>query len=174
MGRGGIFEANPSLYDNFTEIEGSESTRQGMVDAVGGDNGQGGTSDANNREYGGSVMTDGSVIPGEPGPITTPTKGATFSDYQSNDKTRFHSHPSGTITQTTTGNSDPFGGTTTIGGTATTTTITYRQPPSAQDVSNAGSNVRYVFGKGSGQVYIYNNQGVRATIPIDKFVNFKK
>lgn len=157
------------IYENLTEIEGSVDTRQAMYDAVSGDDGKGGTSDNNNREYGGSVMPDGNVVPGAPGPVTTPREGATFGDYQANDKTRFHSHPSGDITETS-GGGDPFGGTTTMGA---TTTIPYSQPPSPRDVSNAGSNVRYVFGKGSGKVYIYNNQGVRATLPIENFVKFK-
>ena len=69
-----------------------------MVDAVSGDNGKGGTSDGNNREYGGSVMPDGSVVPGEAGEVTTPGgKNPTYGGYQEGDKTRFHSHPSGTI-----------------------------------------------------------------------------
>ncbi|TXF91717.1 RHS repeat-associated core domain-containing protein [Neolewinella aurantiaca] len=162
-GNAAAFEGS-DIYNDITEVEGGEATRGAMVDAVSGDNGNGGTSPENNREYGGSVMPDGSVVPGEPGPVTTPQEGATFDGYTPGDKTRFHSHPSGTSSSSTP--SDGMGS----GSTTGTTTITpYRQPPSRRDVSNAGNQVRYVFGKGGGRVYIYNNQGVQATLPIRKF-----
>ena len=166
-GNAAAFEGS-DIYGDLTEIEGSSDTRQGMMDAVSSDDGSGGEGDANNREYGASVMPDGSVVPGEPGEVGTPTQGATFGNYQSGEKTRIHSHPSGSETTSTASSNDGTGSTTTMGG--TTTTNTYRQPPSARDVSNAGTQVRYVAGRRSGTVYIYNNQGVRATIPANRFV----
>ncbi len=162
-------------YSNVTEIESSSDTRQAMVDIVSADNGEGGTNDANNREYGGSIMKDGTVKPGEPGPVTTPKKGAEFSDYDGSEeeKTRFHSHPSGTITETEIAEPDPFGGDgALIGGGTTTTTTPYAQAPSQTDIDNAGEAVRYVFARGEGTVYMYNNTGVLATLPHDQFVNF--
>ncbi len=161
--------SNSNIYESLTEIESSQDTRQAMLDAVSGDDGNGGTGAANNREYGGSIMPDGSVVSGKPGPVTTPREGATFDDYQLNDKTRFHSHPSGTIREGA-GTTDPFGGSTTLG---STQTIPYSQPPSGRDIQNASSVIRYVFGKGSGIVYMYNNRGVRATLPIRNFVKFR-
>jgi hypothetical protein len=53
-------------------------------------------------------------------------------------------------------------------------TIPYRQSPSEHDINKSGSAVVYVFAMGKGTVYIYNNQGVRATVPLSQFVNPKK
>jgi len=153
---------------NVTEIESLESTRQAMVNAVSGDNGKGGTADDNNREYGGSIMSDGSVKVGDPGPVTTPSEGAVFSNYQPSDKSRFHSRPSGTVDEG--GELGTFGGTTTLGSTSETG---YGQRPSPTDEKNAGSQTRYVFAKGDGTVYIYNNKGVQATLPIKSFAKLK-
>ena len=167
-GNTSAFDANPSIYDSFTEIEGSSEARQAMVDIVNADNGRGGTSDANNREHGGGIMPDGQVVAGSPGDKSNPHYGAKSGTYPKGAKTTFHSHPSGTVT---TGGSDPdpFSTGATIGG--ATSTTGYRQAPSPQDILNAGSGVRYVFGRASGgTVYIYNNQGVRATIPQRHFV----
>jgi hypothetical protein len=54
-----------------------------------------------------------------------------------------------------------------------TEVVGYRQSPSPGDVSRAGTGIRYVFGRGDGTVYMYNNSGIRATLPIENFVNFK-
>lgn len=43
-----------------------------MVDIVNQDNGRGGTSDANNREYGGLIKTDGTVVQSPAGPVANP------------------------------------------------------------------------------------------------------
>lgn len=80
-----------------------------------------------------------------------------------------HSHPSGTIVETT-GNSQP--GTATFGG--STTTYAYRQAPSPFDIGQAQKRTNYVFGMAGGKVYIINDQGVQAVLPKENFVNFKK
>jgi hypothetical protein len=160
------FNSNPSIYDSFTEIEGSGQARQAMVDIVNADNGKGGTSDANNREYSGGIMPDGQVVAGSPGDVSTPLKGAKSGSYPNGANKTFHSHPSGTVTSAGS-SSDPFSTGATIGGAISTTG--YRQSPSRVDISNSGSGIRYGFGRGSGTVYIYNNQGVRATLPQRSF-----
>lgn len=142
-----------------------------MVDIISVDNGSGGTSAANNREYNGGIMGDGSVVAGTPGPVSTPAKGAETGNYPAGTVTPFHSHPSGTVTSGGM-TPDPFGGQNTMS--SSTTTTPYRQSPSGHDISNSGSCVRYVFARGNDTVYIYNNQGVRATIPTAQFVNPKK
>src|SRR5690606_27503017 len=120
----------------------------------------GGTSDANNREYGGSINRDGTVTQAPAGavgnPLVNPNVNITLTTTFENQST-FHSHPSGTRTE---GN----------------TTGSWIQPPSYRggDVQNSGSAVNYVFGRGNGTVYIYNNQGVIATIPQKNFVTPKK
>ena len=131
-----------------------------MVDVVNQDTGSGGTSDANNREYGGSINRDGTVTQATPGEVGNPLKdlnvSITLTTTFENQST-FHSHPSG---QRTEGN----------------TTGSWAQAPSyiGGDVQNSGSAVNYVFGRGTGTVYIYNNNGVIATIPQKYFVTPKK
>jgi RHS repeat-associated protein len=170
-GNTAAFEGNPGIYNNVQEIEGSATTRQEMVDIVGQDNGKGGTSDANNREYGGTIDLDGKVTASAPGPVRDPSVDALAEvthSVGSNTKSTFHSHPSGekVIGPANSGASSG----TTIGG--QTTTHSWGQPPSSHDVQNAGQQTHYVFGM-KGTVYIYNNKGVTATIPIKNFVNPK-
>jgi len=169
-GNTSAFEANNIAYSNSVEIEGKTSTRQGMVDIVNQDNGRGGTSDANNREYGGLIKTDGTVVQSPAGPVANPlTDPNAHIDIKSLDfQSTFHSHPSGNIS------TGP--GSNTIGG--TTTSASFRNAPSNSggDVANSGSKMNYVFSRGNGVVYIYNNSGVQATIPQKYFVtpNVKK
>ena len=114
-------------------------------------------------------MADGSVVAGPPGSVSTPEAGAETGQYPAGKVTPFHSHPSGTS-----GGGpqlDPFGGNSSIG---SSSVVRYRQAPSILDVNKASSNFRYIFAKGEGSVYIYNDQGVRATIPSSQFVNPKK
>ncbi|MGN8037644.1 RHS repeat-associated core domain-containing protein [Chitinophaga sp. 22321] len=169
-----FFDFNPTIYENFVEIEGSKDTRQAMVDIVNQDNGKGGTDPANNREYGGVIKTDGTVTQSPAGPVSDPTVNkdahieiASF-DFQST----FHSHPSGTKSESSTGG-NPLGGTT-LGGSVTSGA--FRNAPSnvGGDVGNSGNKVNYVFSRGNGTVYIYNNTGVIATIPQANFVTPKK
>lgn len=44
-----------------------------MVDIVNQDHGRGGTGDANNREYGGVIKTDGTVAQSPAGPVAKST-----------------------------------------------------------------------------------------------------
>ncbi len=149
-------------YSNFVEIEGSESVRQTMMDIVSADDGSGGTSAANNREYGGVIRKDGTVVEATPGPVSTPARGASLNLPEAGNS--FHSHPSGTTTETV------------IDGVSTTTITTpYAQHPSPVDLSTAGrGTTNYVFGMGDKTVYIYNKSGVQATLPIENFVKPKK
>ncbi|MCE7057201.1 hypothetical protein LZF95_21145 [Algoriphagus sp. AGSA1] len=159
------FQNNSTAYDNSVEIIGDAGTRQGMVNIVNQDNGRGGTSDANNREYGG-VVRNGAVIESPMGPVGNPktdlSASVTHPDVMTGDIT-FHSHPSGQIVE------GPGSGT--IGG--TTTTYKWGRAPSGHDVRGASGN-EYVFSRGNGAVYIYNKSGVVATIPQIRFVTPKK
>jgi len=148
------FANNDIAYKNSVEIEGNVKTRQAMVDEVNRDNGMGGLSEANNREYGGYVNTDGTVRLETPGVSGTPTSGKSISMRRdANTKTMFHSHPSGAD-----------------GGNR------YRQGPSPEDISSAGAGKRteYVFGRGNGVITIYNGKGVIATMPQESFVKPKE
>jgi hypothetical protein len=173
-GNTSAFESNDIAYKNSVEIEGKASTRQGMVDVVNQDNGKGGTSDANNREYGGVVKTDGTVSQSPAGPVSDPTVNPNAHiDISSFDfQSTFHSHPSGTKTVSSTGSS-PFGGTT-LGGTTTSGSFLHAPSNVGGDVGNSGSKVNYVFSRSNGTVYIYNNTGVIATIPQANFVTPKQ
>jgi RHS repeat-associated protein len=165
FGEGNIANANS------VEIEGSASTRQSMVNIVNQDNGKGGTSDANNREYGGEVSIRGEVTAATPGAVSNPSVNSEASvntpSFGEDTRADFHSHPSGSVSVTT------GGGANTIGG-ATTTTYSFGQAPSQHDVNNSGANSNYVFGRSSGTVYIYNSSGVQATVPQRYFVNPKQ
>lgn len=159
---------NSIAYDNSVEIEGAQATRQAMADVVSLDNGKGGTGDANNREYGGTIQNNGEVIPAEPGDVTSPrySKTATVTIMtDENTKSTFHSHQSGTVTER---EIVPAG---TIK-TPRTDTYSFAQTPSPQDLQGAQEGqTRYVFGRGDGNVYIYNSNGVQAVIPFKNFVN---
>jgi len=136
------------------------------------------------REYGGIFGTDAEgndkVIWANPGAKADPSKvteatidvfdaansaeKGTLSTYSGT----FHSHPSGSVTIGPP--SEP--GMTTIGGTSTT--YSFLQAPSDQDIKNAASRTymtgnSYVLGTGNNTVSIYNGSGVQATFPLDKF-----
>lgn len=162
-GNAEAFQKNGMAYTNSIEIEGSSSARQDMVNGVSKDNGNGGTTDANNREYGGNI-NNGNVTTATPGAVANPSVDATASIMVSSG-TSFHSHPSGTVVI---GNTSAN----TIGG--TTTTYSFNQHPSPPDVRNAGNTTHYVFGRGNNQVYIYNSAGVQAVVPMRYFVTPKK
>ncbi|WP_445456793.1 hypothetical protein [Flavobacterium sp. HNIBRBA15423] len=53
------------------------------------------------------------------------------------------------------------------------TTSNVHQAPSDRDINNAGSRTNYTFAMRNKTVYVYNNKGVVATVPINRFVNPK-
>lgn len=167
-GNTAAFQNNDIAYSNSVEIAGSSTPRQSMVDIVKQDDGQGGTADANNREYGGMIKTDDTVVQSPPGPVanqlTDPNAHIDISRYAF--QSTFHSHPSGNIS------SGP--GANTLGG--TTTSASFKNAPSnvGGDIANSGNKVNYVFSRENGTVYIYNNTGVKSTIPQKYFVTPKR
>lgn len=157
------FQNNGMAYTNSIAIESSADNRQAMVTEVSRDDGKGGTTDANNREYGGSIQ-NGVVTIATPGAVANPKTDATASIELPMGVPTFHSHPSGTVID-----APPAG---TIGG--TTTTYSFIQSPSPQDITNAGTHTNYVFGRSNNNVYIYNSNGVQAVIPMKYFLNPKR
>lgn len=150
-GKTDAFKANSIAYDNSVEIEGSADTRQAMVKIVNQDDGKGGTSDANNREYGGRIKKDGTVVEAPSGRVGNPINdtNATISiTTYFPEQVTFHDHPSGTLTEGKTND-------------------VWQQAPSNKggDIEGGHSKSEYVFGRRNGTVYIYNNKGVQATIP---------
>ena len=157
-----VLKNNTLVNKNTIPIEPSIENRQTMVSIVSKDSGKGGTWDANNREYGGSIE-NGKVVEATPGPVSNPkTEPITYIELPTNVPT-FHSHPSGAISEGPPAN--------TIG---SSTIFSFIQTPSNADIQNAGTNINYVFGRGNGLVYVYDSQGVQAIIPINRFVVFKR
>jgi len=155
-GNTAAFQNNNIAYTNSVEIVGSSESRQKMVDIVNKDDGTGGTSDANNREYGGRVTKTGVVVEATPGGVQSPKAGfntgtdATIDITTWPGQSSFHSHQSGTIE-----------------------TFKYNQAPSNTingDTNTFSEGTHYVFARGEKTVYIYNGTGVIATIPQQYFV----
>ncbi len=118
---------------------GNSESRQKMVDIVNQDDGTGGTSDANNREYGGRVTKTGVVVPSTPGAVANPKSGldATVDITSWPGQSTFHSHQSGT-----------------------NETSSYKQAPSNKvngDINTFGEGTHYVFARGEKTVYIFNH-----------------
>ncbi len=159
------FVENSIAYDNSIMIESSARNRQAMIDIVSNDNGMGGTADANNREYGG-IIKDGKVIPLKPGAVGKLALGKkNYLTFPGN--ATFHSHASGDTdvpiidnTATTITNGKPY--------------ACWEQEPSPADIANADHSAHYVFGMSNKTVYIYNSEGIQATMPMNRFVNPQK
>jgi hypothetical protein len=82
----------------------------------------------------------------------------------------YHSHPDGTIEQTLTGDFTNARNPNRVLFTQTSQTqlISYVQGPSRQDQRAVGEGTGYVFGmkRDGGIIYIYDKEGVKATLPI--------
>jgi len=172
-GNTAAFQSNSIAYDNSIEIEGNSSNSQSMVDIVSGegkDNGRGGTSDSNNREYGGLIGVNG-VVSGLPnGPVVDPSKSIEVPflfKFGDETKSTFHSHPSGfkEIGTKPSSNSLSF---------SNYTKYQFNQAPSSVDITNSKHSINYVFARGDKKVYMYNSSGVVGTLPMSRFVDFKK
>jgi RHS repeat-associated protein len=166
-GNAEAFKNNSIAYDNSVEIEGNATTRQSMVDVANNDKGN---EPSNLHEYGAAISKNGTVGPTEIGPTIDPVnqKYAEVSITTDGDtKSIMHTHPSYSKEE----GRAPAG---TIKMSGSITTTQYAQAPSDRDIANAGSRTNYVFGMRTKTVYIYNTNGVQATIPLKRFVNPKK
>lgn len=123
------------------------------------DDGNGGNSDANNREYGGSVV-NGIVTAVAPGEVATNPNAKQANILLPLGVSTFHSHPSGTIQTEVNAGIIP----------RTVSTPNYVQHASIADLNNAGSYTHYVFGRYSNKVYVYNSKAIQAVIPFERFV----
>ena len=151
-----VKERDISNKGNFVEITGSQETREKVVSMI-KDDGAGGTSANNNREY---LMTfpfggnDPNLVYCREGKIGNPDENNTVFVMVgcSPEITYVHTHPSG---ETTSGR--------------------WRQAPSAQDVLNAnGIGISsYVIGMKDQVVYIYDQKGIRATLPLSVYRDYK-
>ena len=144
-----------TIFQYFIEIEPLQANRQKMYDIVSQDDGTGGTSPNNNREYGGYI-DNGVVIEEPPGPIKNPRDEQYNSIEIHAGYPSFHSHSSGYLIERD-------------------RTVVYDyywiQEPSLSDIQNAGNHVHYVFGRWNNHVYIYNINGVQTIMRTNNFIN---
>ena len=143
-----------SNKDFFVEITGSQKIRETVVSKI-KDNGKGGTDDDNNREY---LMTfDKNIDPCaidevyvKEGPVGNLAKDNLVSvEYGNSPNLEYvHTHPSGTNGKRR-----------------------WHQAPSRLDVIETTTQ-QYVIGMGDKTVYIYNGNGINATLPLDVYKNY--
>ena len=89
----------------------------------------------------------------------------------------YHSHPDGDVVQHQTGNMNNAYNLNRISFSQTTQTqfISYVQGPSMQDQEAVGDGMGYVFGmKNGGLIYIYDKDGVKATLPVSFVKKMRK
>ena len=128
-----------------------------MLEIVSQDDGTGGTSPSNNREYGGYI-DNGRVIEMPPGPIGDPKDDASLSIILPKGYSTFHSHASGYRTEkdrTNIGHS------------------WWEQYPTDIDILNAENETHYVFGRWTNYVYIYTCFGVQTIVTTNTFIYIK-
>ena len=152
-GNTAAFETNKIAYDNCIEIESNQENVMAMKRIVRQDDGASslfGGKAKWNREYGGT-NENGVIVEQTKGPIGNPQTGGASIKITPTSKTKysFHSHCSGWRSS----NGIYF---------------YYMQSPSAADVRTA-NGTDYVFGRADKTVYIYNKQGVQATLPMKAF-----
>ena len=133
---------------NVIEIENTNNIKA-MLGSI-KDDGSGGVKPENNMEYSGSFGKNG-VYNTKASKSEKPSTGKRLVTTGKND---YHSHPSGSEKFIKNGESY---------------VASWKQPPSKQDISEAGSKLEYVPAMRNQTIYIYNNKGVIATIPISTF-----
>jgi len=123
------------------------ATMVSMETIVAKDDGIGGTTANNNREYIGKI-SKGKVIEDTPGAVGDPSSGrkAASTSTASPNERSFHSHPSGRVDR-----------------------YAWGQPPSKRDIRTTTGTQNYVYGMRSRIIYVYNKTGVVATIPMGIF-----
>jgi len=131
--------------NNLVQFEGTDRMKA-MINSI-KDDGTGGTSENNNKEYSGSFGGKDGVQNIKESNFTLPSSGKAL---ETKGKGDYHSHASGTEK-------------------VKNGTAKWQQPPTKQDISVAGSKHEYVVGMRSQRIYIYNKNGVCATIPLPIF-----
>ena len=133
-----------NVQNSFVELDGSQDIRQEALSYI-KDDGKGGTSDNNNREYGMNFAIDNPLkVYDYIGAIAKSGENMVSVDMPiSKNSIDIHTHPSGTIIP----NLSPA--------------------PSAQDIINSNENSNsYVISMSNKTVYIYNKQGILTYFPL--------
>lgn len=124
----------------------------------------------NFREYGGLVKEDGTITSfagdaGDPRRLEggmLHIKGSGYAEY--------HSHPAGYVETADRTAPGMAGNMVAVTGSKSCTGerryVAYIQGPSSVDQQAVGNRRGYVFGMSSGLIYVYDNEGVKATLPI--------
>jgi hypothetical protein len=125
---------------------------------------------SDHKEYGGLMKQDGNMtyfagLAGNP----TRFEGSTLY-IRGTGTVEYHSHPAGYVETTEQRSSEAVINMVTITGSKTRTNerryIAYIQGPSRVDQQAVGKRTGYVFGLSSRLIYIYDSEGVKATLPI--------
>lgn len=125
---------------------------------------------SDHKEYGGLIKQDGSMTYFA-GLAANPTSFGGSSLYiRGTGTVEYHSHPAGYVETAEQNSSELVTNMVTITGSKTRTSerkyIAYIQGPSRVDQQAVGDRTGYVFGMSSRLIYIYDSEGVKATLPI--------
>ena len=145
------FSNNDIAYRNSVEIESSPENLLAIRKIIFQDKGARivGDKPSDNREYGGR-NENGTIVEDPCGPVSRPSLGASIHiNRTENTLYSFHTHCSGW---------DNYN--------------YYKQHASLVDINEAGNTLNYCFGMANRTVYIYNKDGIQATIPIRTFFNY--
>ena len=144
------FDNNDIAYRNSIEIENSSDNLNSIKKIIFQDKGAlfVGDNPSDNREYGGR-NENGMIVSDPEGDVSQPGLGASITIYRTdNTLYTFHTHCSGW-------SGDYY----------------YKQYASQEDIDKAGNTINYCFGMNmkDRNVYIYNKDGIQATVPIKAF-----
>lgn len=159
---------DPYVIENVLAILDKESLNRMRNNIKGG---CGNMNDPSNyREYGGLVQEDGTItfFAGNTG---DPRGFEGSSLYiRGNGYVEYHSHPAGYIETSELSASDMVMSMVTVTGSKSRTSekryVAYIQAPSGVDQQAVGDRTGYVFGMSSRLIYVYDKEGVKATLPI--------
>ena len=144
------FDNNDIAYRNSIEIENSSDNLNSIKKIIFQDKGAlfVGDNPSDNREYGGR-NENGMIVSDPEGEVSQPGLGASITIYRTdNTLYTFHTHCSGWSVD-----------------------YYYKQYASQEDIDKAGNTINYCFGMNmkDRNVYIYNKDGIQATVPIKAF-----
>jgi hypothetical protein len=133
-----------------------------MFNHVSLDDGTGGTKPTNNQEHGG-YLDNGVAIQVPSGPVVDPSVSSSAYIMLPQGYDRYHSHPSGTK-----------GGDINFNKLGLTPFSSFVQPPDSPHFEKIGDNTGYIFGRGNNTVYIYNKNGLQATMSTLDFLRLRR
>lgn len=129
------------VRENIVEIE-TVSVLRNIYRRI-PDNGKGDTLLNNNREYGGMIRWDNSITRIDTGDRSYPCLGGAGVRIWGKGKAEFHTHPSGYSSRG----------------------CAFIQAPSKDDLEAVENRRGYVFGMSSRLIYVYDSNGLNATLP---------